>query len=135
MVCAARAESGRQRPAPSAVAPPTNPRRPMPATMVLLLLRRPSRARPRCRARSGRRSRRARAVVRLGHAVGQDLMHALALLWAELGLELGERAQRFLLLLGARLGDLIDQAVDARHVDGRPAILGGKLLAQFLDVA
>src|SRR5215475_15529156 len=98
MVCAARVESGRQRPALSAAAPPTNPRRPMPATMVLLLLRRSSRAGPCSRPRSLRRSRRARAVERLGHPVRQDLMHALALLRAELGLELGERAQCFLLL-------------------------------------
>ncbi len=49
--------------------------------------------------------------------------------------ELVERTQIFLLLLGAQLRQLVDQRVDARHVDGRLLVLGGELLAHFLDLA
>ena len=51
------------------------------------------------------------------------------------GLELGKRAQGFLLHVGAQLGELVDQRIDTRHVDGRPLVLGCELVAQFLDLA
>src|SRR5437588_367288 len=110
--------------------------------MALLLLRRTSlprrwpRSWPRSLSRSWPLSRAAAGwprVVRLREAVRQNLVQAFALLGLELALELGERAQGFLLLLGALPGELVDQRIDPRHVDGRPPVLGRELLAYFLD--
>jgi len=72
--------------------------------MAMLLLRRTRGTRP------GAPTRRP-PHRRCGQALGQNLVHAFALLGLELGFELGKRTQGFLLHIGAQLGELIDQPI------------------------
>ena len=68
----------------------------------------PGRRRPRTRGRPARRTRRARRR-RAGEALGEQLVHAFALVGAQRRLKLRSRAQGFLLLIGAQPRELIDQ--------------------------
>src|SRR5580700_849611 len=111
-------------------APPRHPRTHADRSLAswrLLLLRRTS-GRP--RAAGGRTLAKGRS-----QALGQDLVHVVALLWLELRPQLVERAQVLLLLRGAQLRQLVDQRVDACHVGGRMLVFGGDLFAHLLDFA
>src|SRR5471032_1125803 len=98
---------------------------------ILSLLRRTASAgRTTGAAGAARTSRTAHAEI----ALGQDLVHALALLRRQVLIHFEDAVQVELLLIAAQLGDLLDQRVDLGEVDRLLLQLVAGLLADQLDL-